>query len=159
VYRADDPDLLLWVHVVAVDSFLAAYRRYGGRLSAQDGDRYVREMVEAAELIGLARAGVPSNEGELRDYLDGITGLRLTPGARAGMHMILFDPPIPEAFRPLWRVVAAAVIALLPPEIRSLYALRWFPPADVPVRVVVFGACRTFNAWHKARRWAARVEP
>src|SRR5579864_5299630 len=32
VYRADDPDLLLWVHATAVDSFLAAFRRYGGLL-------------------------------------------------------------------------------------------------------------------------------
>ena len=30
-YRADDPDLLAWVHATEVDSFLAAFLRYGRR--------------------------------------------------------------------------------------------------------------------------------
>jgi uncharacterized protein (DUF2236 family) len=157
VYRADDPDLLLWVHAAAVDSFLTAYRWYGGRVSRHDADRYVREMVVAAELIGIRPADAPASEAELRECLRGFTGLRVTPGAREGMHMILFEPPIPEMLRPLWSVVGAAVVAILPPEVRALYGLRWFSPADAPLRATVYGACRLYNAWSRARPVVDRV--
>ena len=40
-YAANDPDLLLWIHAVEVESFLLAYRTYAGRITADDGDRYV----------------------------------------------------------------------------------------------------------------------
>src|SRR5262245_45856666 len=43
-YAGNDPDLLLWIHAVEVDSFVTVYRRYAGRLSDEDADRYVVEM-------------------------------------------------------------------------------------------------------------------
>lgn len=152
VWRADDPDQLLWVHAVAVDSFLAAYRKYGGLTTRRDADRYVAEQVAAAELIGLDPADVPASEADLRDYMESVTGLRLTDGARDGMNMILFDPPIPDLLRPAWLVVAVAIIATLPPEVRTLYGLRWTAAADLPVRATVFGACRLFNIWNRQAR-------
>ena len=100
----------------------------------------------------------PASEGELRDYLAGVTGLRLTRGAEEAMHMILFDPPIPDLFRPAWAGVAAGVIAILPPDIRAIYGLRWFRPIDLPLRVAAFGAGRLFNTWNRVRRLAATIE-
>jgi len=55
-------------------------------------DRYLSEMLVAAELVGIDPDDAPASEGELRDYLAGVTGLRLTPGAEEAMHMILFEP-------------------------------------------------------------------
>jgi hypothetical protein len=74
------------------------------------------------------------------------------------MHMILFDPPIPDLFRPAWSGIAAGVIAILPPDIRAIYGLRWFPPVNLPLRVVAFGAGRVFNAWNRVRRMAASAD-
>ena len=34
-YAANDPDLLLWIHAVEVESFLLAYRTYAGRITAR----------------------------------------------------------------------------------------------------------------------------
>jgi uncharacterized protein (DUF2236 family) len=158
VYRAGDPDLLLWVHATAVDAFLTAYRWYGGCLPRRAADRYVSEMLIAAELVGIDADDAPASEGELRDYLAGVTGLRLTPGAEEAMHMILFDPPIPDLFRPAWSGVAAGVIAILPPDIRAIYGLRWFRPVDLPLRVAAFGAGRLFNVWNRVRRLAATID-
>jgi uncharacterized protein (DUF2236 family) len=158
LYRAGDPDLLLWVHATAVDSFLTAYRWYGGCLPRRAADRYVSEMLVAAELVGIDPDDAPATEGELREYLAGITGLRLTRGAEEAMHMILFDPPIPDLFRPAWAGVAAGVIAILPPDIRAIYGLRWFRPIDLPLRVAAFGAGRLFNAWNRVRRLAATID-
>jgi uncharacterized protein (DUF2236 family) len=157
LYRAGDPDLLLWVHATAVDSFLTAYQWYGGCLPAAEADRYVAEMVVAAELVGIEADDAPISVGELRDYLAGIDGLCLTPGAEEGMHMILFDPPIPDWLRPAWSGIAAAVVAILPPSIRAIYGLRWIPAVDLPLRATVFGAGRLFNGWNRARRLVAKV--
>src|SRR5215470_3112582 len=52
-YSARDPDLLLWIHAVEVESFLLTYRTYAGRVSTDDGDRYVREMARVAEMVEL----------------------------------------------------------------------------------------------------------
>jgi uncharacterized protein (DUF2236 family) len=143
-YRADDPDLLLWVHSVEVHSFLAAYRRYGGFLSRADADRYLVEMVRAAELVGLDAAQVPASADELRDYFQGVGGLTLTPEARAAMAQIL-SPPLPLPLRPLWVVPTTAAVALLPQWARDLYGLNWFPPLAMPVRVGTFSMLRLLN--------------
>jgi len=158
LYRAGDPDLLLWVHATAVDAFLTAYRWYGGCLPRGAGDRYVSEMLVAAELVGIDPDDAPASEAELRDYLAGVSGLRLTPGAEEAMHMILFDPPIPDLLRPAWSGIAAGVIAILPPDVRAIYGLRWFPPLNLPLRAVAFGAGRLFNAWNRVRRLAANAD-
>ena len=159
VYRAGDPDLLLWVHATAVDAFLTAYRWYGGWLPRAAGDRYVSEMLVAAELVGIDPDDAPGCERELREYLAGIKGLRLTPGAEEAMHMILFEPPIPDLLRPAWAGIAAGVIAILPPDIREIYGLRWFSPVDLPLRAAAFGAGRLFNVWNRVRRLAADEDP
>ncbi len=143
-YRADDPDLLLWVHAVEVDSFLAAYRHYGGRLTTADADRYVAEMVRAAELVGLAAEAVPSSVAELDGYLEGVTGLLLTPAASEGMQVML-APPLPLAARPLWKLIAAATVAIMPADIRALYGLEWFKPASLVLKLNVAALCRAIN--------------
>ena len=133
-YRVDDPDLLLWVHNVEVHSFLAAYRAYGGGVTAGDADRYVREMVVHAELVGLQATDVPQEMGELRDYLRGFEGLVLTPAAREGITYVL-APPMPVALRPLWAIPASAAVALLPRRVRDLYGLPWTDAATPIVRL------------------------
>lgn len=143
-YRADDPELLLWVHTVEVDSFLAAYRAYAGPVSEGDADVYVSEMVRAAELVGLHAEDVPKSFVELRSYLDGVTGLALTPAAKDGARYIL-APPMPLAARPLWAIPSAAAVAILPDEVRRLYGLRWWRPATPLVRAYIFATLRILN--------------
>jgi uncharacterized protein (DUF2236 family) len=143
-YRADDPELLLWVHAIEVESFLLAYRQYAGPVSDDDADRYVSEMVRAAELVGLTAKEVPVSIAELRDYLDTVTGLALSPAAKEGMRYVL-APPMPLAARPLWAVAATAAVAILPEEVRGLYGLRWWPIATPAVRACVYGLLRIFN--------------
>ena len=60
-YAAGDPALLLWVHAALVQSSLAAVWAFGTPLSAQDSDRYVEEMMVAAELVGVPPPQVPAS--------------------------------------------------------------------------------------------------
>jgi uncharacterized protein (DUF2236 family) len=143
-YTADDPDLLLWIHAVEVDSFLVAYRAYAGRLSDEDADRYVAEMSLVAEKVGLPAGTAPTSLPELRSYLATVEGLQVTPAAREGLRTILF-PPMPTQYRPLWAVVQTATVAILPRWVRGLYGLPWPPGAWLPVRLNVFALARLVN--------------
>jgi uncharacterized protein (DUF2236 family) len=142
-YRADAPELLAWVHNVEVHSFVAAYRRYGGRLSDADADRFVGEMTRVAELVGLDAGDVPSDLAALRAVLRSAP-LEPSPAARRGVRVVL-APPMPLAARPLWAVPAAAAVSLLPRRARAAYGLPWFPPADPAVRVAVYSLLRAMN--------------
>lgn len=142
---ASDPELLLWVHATTVHSFLAAYRRFAYRLSDEDQDRYVRESVVSAEMVGLDPTAVPATAGELSDYLRGITILEATPEAREGMRKILFAPPMPIALRPLWGGISAGLVSLLPKRARELYGLKWSPALNVPIRGTGFLVSRVYN--------------
>ena len=92
-YAAGDPALLLWVHAALVDSVLAAGSLVGTPLSAADSDRYVAEMVAAAELAGVPRPQVPASVAELERYVASVRpGLSCTPAAAESMAYLL-DPP------------------------------------------------------------------
>jgi uncharacterized protein (DUF2236 family) len=143
-YSAHDPDLLLWIHAVEVHSIVVAYRRYAHRVSDDDADRYVAEMARVAELLGLPAALAPRSMTDLRDYLRGVDGLRLTPAAREGMRTILV-PPMPLMMRPVSLVPISAAIAILPRVARRLYRLPWFAPATPSVRLTVFSLSRLMN--------------
>jgi uncharacterized protein (DUF2236 family) len=143
-YSAHDPDLLLWIHAVEVHSSVHAYRNYAGRLSDDDADRYVDEMVRVAELLGLPPAIAPRTLGELREYLRGVEGLQITPGASESMRLIMY-PPMPLPLRPLWVLPASAAVASLPRFARRMYGLPWFAPATPSVRATMFALTRFLN--------------
>lgn len=158
-YRADDPELLLWIHATEVHSFLIAYRTYGGRLSAEDADRYVKEMVRSAELVGLDADDVPATHGELRDYLRA-QDIVVSPAAREAMRFVLVPPvPLPGGRVPAvpggrlliipgrmaWSIPAAAAVAILPARARRLYGLPWARPATPAVRVAAFAFSRSLR--------------
>ena len=52
-YSADDPDLVTFIHVAEVSSFLASSRRYGPRpLTPEQCDRYFEEVAPVALALG-----------------------------------------------------------------------------------------------------------
>jgi uncharacterized protein (DUF2236 family) len=145
-YRADDPDLLLWIHAVETHSFLFAYRTYAGAVSREDADRYVREMAAINELVGLPPELAPKGIGELREYLRTVPGLLVTPAAREALWTLL-TPPMRLRYRPLWVVPLSAAIAILPRRIRELYGLPWVEPATPFVRAAVYPLARALDVW------------
>jgi uncharacterized protein (DUF2236 family) len=144
LYSGGDPDLLLWIHAVEVESFLLAYRTYAGRITGADGDRYVAEMARVAEMVELPLGRAPRTEGDLRDYLRSVRGLQVTPAAIDGLRVVMF-PPMSLKYRPLWAIPTTAAIAILPGYARRLYRIPWFPPAALPVRTAVYALSRVLN--------------
>ena len=136
-YRVDDPELLRWVHVTEVESFLSTYRRCGGLLRPGDADRYVDEMRTSAELVGLERHTVPATEAEIEDYYDYVRPqLRVSKVARGNTLKFLL-PPMPRwvrlgtPARPAWAGMVGLGIAMLPPWARRLYGLPGLPTTDL----------------------------
>lgn len=128
-YSANDPHLLLWVHVTEVDSFLAGYRRYGtGKLTDAEQDRYVAEMAEIAERLGAQDA--PRSREELAGSLEMFRQeCSLGRQARESIRFLLL-PPVPLAARGAYGLISAASIGLLPAWARSMLRLPVPPGLD-----------------------------
>ena len=123
-YSADDPELLLWVHCVLVDSFLAAQQRFAKPLTDTEANRYVAEMVSLARLVGLQPEDVPASRGALKQRLASYRDvLRMTPGAAAAWSL-LEHPPVRIAARPAWALVFAASVSLMPNRMLTMYGRR-----------------------------------
>lgn len=134
-YRADDPDLLTWVHTTEVWSFLRSYQRFGTRpLLRAEKDRYLAEVREIAVMLG-AR-DVPGSVADVRRYLRAIRGeLVATPEALAAVGFLRTPLGDAAAERIAYKVVSAAAIDLLPPFARSALGLgRPIPLAALRVR-------------------------
>jgi uncharacterized protein (DUF2236 family) len=144
-YAGNDPDLLLWIHAVELESFVLVYRTYAGRLSEEDADRYVVEMGRVAEMVELPSQMAPQTMGEVREYLRWVQPtLQATPAAFDGLRVVLYPPMRPQ-YRPLWIAPATAAIAILPRYARRMYRLPWVPGAGLPVRAAMFPLSRALN--------------
>ncbi|HEU5352932.1 MAG TPA: oxygenase MpaB family protein [Actinocrinis sp.] len=80
-YRADDPDLLTWVHTAEVSCFLAGYQAFSGNpLTSEECDRYFAEVAVLAERLG-AR-DVPHSVADATSYIARMRSeLTATPAA------------------------------------------------------------------------------
>lgn len=126
-YDAHDPELLLWVHACLVDSSLLFERLTVGRLNGAGRERFHREQMMQAELLGLERSRIPGTTSELGAYIhDVVAGdlLRVGPEARTVADLIAHPPPgVP--WRPVLRLVARWAFGSLPEPLRAAYGIRW----------------------------------
>jgi uncharacterized protein (DUF2236 family) len=128
-YAASDPTLLLWVHAALVESSLTVGQLFGMPLSPQDADRYVTEMVVAAELVGVPTELVPSSVAKLDSYITSVRPeLRCTQAARESMAYLLDPPGLDEDIAEIWQDVRYAAIASLPAWAREMYGYNVPPP-------------------------------
>ncbi|MET9730216.1 oxygenase MpaB family protein [Streptomyces sp. NPDC006458] len=113
-YRAADPHLLGWVHVAETDCFLRAHQRYGAQpLDAAGCDGYVADMARIATELGVPDP--PTDRAGLARRLAAYRGeLRATPAARDAARFLLLRPPVPWLARPMYAVLAANAVSLLP---------------------------------------------
>jgi uncharacterized protein (DUF2236 family) len=121
-YAAGDPALLLWVHSTLVESGIVAAALFGTPLSPADNDRYVAEMVVAAELVGVPAGQVPASVAELDGYLSSVRPeLRCTPAAQESMAYLLDPPGLDEDIAEIWQFIRNASTASLPSWARGMY--------------------------------------
>jgi uncharacterized protein (DUF2236 family) len=135
-YDALDPDLLLWVHSCLVDSQLLFERLTVGKLDEEGRERFHREQMAGAEMLGLDRARIPPTVAELRAYIDGVVSsgiLRVTDDTRKVVQLIR-RPPQNVPWRPVLRQIAWWAFATLPEPLRTAYGVRWGPLEELRLR-------------------------
>ena len=77
-YSAEDPELVTFIHVAEVASFLASSQRYGSRpLTPEECDEYYEQVAPVA--LALGATWVPRSAAEVESYL-----LRIRPDLYAG---------------------------------------------------------------------------
>lgn len=136
-FRLDDAQALLWVHVAQAESFLSTARRAGLRLTPAEVDRYYREQVRAAALVGIDPAQVPASARDVADYYLRVRpDLRLTGHAQRAARFLLWPPMSTTArlcgARAGWLALSATAFGLLPHWARRMYRLPAPAGADLP---------------------------
>jgi uncharacterized protein (DUF2236 family) len=181
-FRVDDPDLLRWVHVTEIESFLDTARRAGLSLTGDEVDGYYTEQRRAAALVGLDPETVPGTAAEVADYYRRVRPeLRMTREA-AETALFLTAPPLPWKLSlpariglnlgpPRWAYlgIAGTAFALQPGWARRMYGGLGLPTtalsADLTVRTLRLALATLPRRWREgpmqiaAKERAARLAP
>jgi uncharacterized protein (DUF2236 family) len=142
-YRADDPDLLMWILYSLVDSAIVVYANYVGALDEADQSALWRDYRVVGRLFGLRSGDMPGTLPELREYGAAMLSsgtLVVTPWARTRAREIVLAPPVPLRLRPLVEAVNFITVALLPDPIRVQYGFLGVPPLWLRRAIVRGGA-------------------
>lgn len=162
-YSADDPDLLTWVHVAEVSSFLAAYLRYvDPAFPPAEQDRYYRETSEIARRLGAA--DVPQSRAEVADYFRKVRPqLKYDHRTREVANALMSEPAPSLAAAPAMALAFDAAKDLLPDWALRLHGFRLSAPRRATARIGLQGLGRTLrwalvnSAEARARRRAAEL--
>jgi uncharacterized protein (DUF2236 family) len=134
-YAASDPDLLTWVHVAEVSSFLAAHLRYRNpELSGAAQDAYYAEVATIAERLG-AR-DVPRSRQAIDDYLERMRPQLICDERSREVLRLLRNAPAPSRLaKPFGALMMQAGIDLLPIWASSLLEVYQGPLQRTLIRV------------------------
>ncbi len=142
-YRADAPELLLWVLFTLFDSAAVVYRAYVASLSRRDEARLWSDYRIVGGLFGLGPEQMPDSLDEADEYrremLEG-DRLEVSDWARERAREIVLEPPVPLAARPLVEAANFVTITLLPDRIRREYGFSRIPPQPLRSVLVAGGA-------------------
>lgn len=164
-YSAQDPDLLTWVHVAEVSSFLAAYLRYvDPAYPPAEQDRYLRETAEIARRLGAASP--PQTRGEVAAYLRAMRPtLRYDERTREVTQALLRQPAPSLAAAPALGMAFDAAKDLLPDWAAQMHSFHLSPVRRGAARLGITGLARTLrwalvnSAEARARRRAEELGP
>jgi uncharacterized protein (DUF2236 family) len=131
-YKAADQDLLLWVHIAFMESFLVAHQMYSWREipkgnAATGADNYVSQWSVSVAPLGLKN--VPMSESALEDEITSIYDRGLLNNTDDTLRVVEFikNPPRPATAIPIYRLLFDAAVVSLRPEFRALLGLKAKP--------------------------------
>jgi uncharacterized protein (DUF2236 family) len=129
-YRADDPELLLWILAAMAESALVVYPRYVRPLSHAERDALWRDYRIVGRRFGLEQRDMPATVDAFDAYMAAryASGeLVVTDAARELAKEIVMRPPVPLYLRPLRELVNQITVGLLPGTLRRQYGFSWDP--------------------------------
>lgn len=131
-YKAADQDLLLWVHIAFMESFLVAHQMYASRPipagNLESGaDNYVSQWSVSVAPLGLAKC--PMSEQGLQAAIGAIHAEGLLTATHDTARVVEFirNPPLPMLAKPIYRLLFNAAVVSLRPEFRTMLGLTARP--------------------------------
>ena len=124
-YRASDTDLLLWVHIAFMDSFLRSHQLYSRAAIPGGADAYVKLWGKSVEPLGLT--SVPSNEAELLRTMGEYSAVLNCDEKALSVIRWIKNAPLPKSAKPVYALLFQAALASLPIEIRAKIGMRHLP--------------------------------
>jgi uncharacterized protein (DUF2236 family) len=125
-YRADFPELALWVFATLVWGAITVTETFSRPVSAADRDAYYADMRQFGRLFAVSEEVLPADYAGLDDYLQQTVRDVVVVddvAQRLARQILHPDPPlVPAPLRPVPSLLAAG---LLPPQVREAYGLRW----------------------------------
>ena len=128
-YRAQDPDLLLWVYATLADTALVTYEAFVQPLTPREREEFHDEFKLLGELLGIPRDGFPGTVRDFDAYLDAMVAggpVRVDARARELAAQVMRSPVrvLPgHVMIPLNLITTG----LLPATLREQYGLPWGP--------------------------------
>ena len=136
-YRADDPELLLWILAALAESAMLVYSRYVRSLSRAELDALWLDYRVVGRRFGLRERDMPRDIDAFEAYMAEMYAsgrLYVTPQARELAIDIVLRPPVPLHLRPLSELVNQITAGLLPAAIRRQYGFSWDPVRAAALR-------------------------
>jgi uncharacterized protein (DUF2236 family) len=124
-YKAADKDLLLWVHVAFMDSFLRAHQNYSKRPIPGGADAYVKLWSKSVGPLGLEE--VPMSEQELLATLDNFYPQLSVTEETTNVIRWIRKAPLPPLAKPVYVLLFHSALASLPANYRSLIGIKGWP--------------------------------
>jgi uncharacterized protein (DUF2236 family) len=131
-YQAGDKDLLLWVHIAFMESFLVAHQMYSWKAIPQGSfetgaDNYVSQWSVSVAPLGLTKC--PMSESELESEIDNFyrSGLLVSTADTKQVIDFIKNPPLPGVARLVYGLLFDAAVLSLRPEFRTLLGLSAKP--------------------------------
>lgn len=124
-YDASDPELLLWVHIAFMESFLRCHQAYSATPVPGGADAYIRQWARSVEPLGLDHA--PGDEAELRREVDRFEGQLIVSDDTREVMEWLRKPPLPPLARLVYRLLFQAALVTLPESYRRMTGYRTWP--------------------------------
>lgn len=121
-YRADDPDLLTWVHATATYGFLEAYHAFVRPLPNPQRNAFYMEGKTSAELYGADKA--PMSDAECKALFDNtLPALESSDVVHEFLNIMARSPLLPPPLSRLQPFLLNAAVSLVPKPIGRLLGL------------------------------------
>lgn len=126
-YSAEDPALVLWVHLTLIESIVLVYEQLVAPLTGQERDDYCIASAPVAVALGAEPDAVPESWQKLQESLERIcaSGVITIGGDARLLADAVIHPRGTAILRPVNVFNEILTAGLLPPAIRTAYGFQW----------------------------------
>lgn len=167
IYRAMDPELLLWVQATLIHTSVEAYERWVGPISPAERDVFWTEARSVGARLGIPLTLSPTDWPAFEAYWDRMLApsgpIHITPTARR-LGRVVVGSPLPFLPSPLVAPLMSPSLSLLPERVRDEYGFAWgtgrqavSAGLDAAIRLWVKALPRSWRSMPQARAADRRV--